>query len=336
MKLFTVEEIAKLVNGEVEGSCKEKITAPEQIEKAKEGNITLIGSSKYIKLWKNSSASVAIINKTIKVEAIEGKALIKVENPDLAMASVLEAFLPDTPYFETDIHATAVIDDSVTIGKNCKIGANSYIGKNVVLGDNVIIYPNVSIFDDTIIGNQTIIWSGTVIRERTEIGKACILHNNVSIGADGFGYIPSEIGLTKVPHIGNVVIGNHVEIGANSCIDKGKFSSTILGDGCKIDNLVQIAHDTIIGKKCLIASQTAIAGCTVIEDEVIIWGQVGIVSGVTVGAKAILLAKSGVSKDLEGGKTYYGVPCEEVRKKYREMAAIKKLPEIIKKVNNIG
>ena len=193
-----------------------------------------------------------------------------------------------------------------------------FLGNNVVVGDNCIIHPNVTIYDNCSIGNNVIIHAGTIL------------------GADAFYYKNRPSGYDKLVSVGSVIIEDDVEIGASCTIDKGVTAATTIGKGTKIDNLVQVAHDTIIGKKCLIASQTAIAGCTVIEDEVVIWGQVGIVSGIRIGKGAVLLAKSGVSKDLEGGKTYYGVPCEEVRKKYREMAALKALPEIIKKVNNMS
>jgi len=296
MKLFTVEEITKLVNGVLEGKCEDKISKPEQIEKAKKGHITLIGNSKYVS-----------------------------KNVDLAMAKVLEAFQPDPPYFETDIHKTAVIDPSVTLGKGCKIGANSYIGKNVVLGDHVVIYPNVSIFDDSIIGNKSIIWSGTVIRERTEIGNLCILHNNVSIGADGFGYVPSETGLTKVPHIGNVVIGNFVEIGANSCVDRGKFSATILGDGCKIDNLVQIGHNSVLGKFCIMAGNSGLAGSVTLGDGVVIGGSASIKDHTTIHSGATVGAGSGVIADVAAGKTVVGYPATDAREMMKQWVALRKL-----------
>jgi len=181
--------------------------------------------------------------------------------------------------------------------------------------------------------------SETAISEKSKVGKGTIIQpnvfvgNNVVIGENCI--IHANVTLYEVS-VGNVVIKDHVEIGASCTIDKGVTGSTTICEGTKLDNLIQIGHDTVVGKKCLIASQTAIAGCSIIEDEVTIWGQVGIVSGVTVGKGAVLLAKAGVSKDLEGGKTYFGVPCEEIRKKYKEMAALKALPDIIKKVNNIS
>ena len=327
MKSFSVEEITSLVKGEQIGSCKDLINAPEQIENATKGNVTFIGNSKYAKLWENSNASIAIVYEGITILPEAGKAFVKVKSPDLAMATLLEAFEPESPSFETDIHPTAVIDKTVKLGKGCKVGANSYVGKNVVLGDNVTIYPNVSIFDDTTIGNETIIWSGTVIRERSKIGSHCIFHINVSIGADGFGYrpCPDGRGLIKIIHIGNVVIGNGVEIGANSCVDRGKFSSTILGDGCKIDNLVQIGHNSVLGKCCIMAGHSGLAGSVTLGDGVIIGGSASIKDHVTIHSGAKVGAGSGVIADIAAGKSVVGYPACDSREKMKQWVAIRKL-----------
>ena len=327
MKTFSVEEITTLIDGEQIGYCEDKIFAPEQINNAEKGNVTFIGNSKYARMWENSNASIAIVYEGIKIIPEDGKAFIKVKNVDLAMAILLEAFAPDSPHFEDDIHPTAVIDKTVKLGKGCKIGANSYVGKNVVLGDNVIIYPNVSIFDDSTIGNETIIWSGTVIRERSKIGSYCIFHTNVSIGADGFGYRPSPDGrgLVKIIHIGNVVIGNAVEIGANSCIDRGKFSSTILGDGCKIDNLVQIGHNCILGRCCIMAGSSGLAGSVTLGDGVIIGGSASIKDHVTIHSGAKVGAGSGVIADVQAGKTVVGYPACDSREKMKQWVALRKL-----------
>jgi UDP-3-O-[3-hydroxymyristoyl] glucosamine N-acyltransferase len=327
MKLFTVEEITSLVSGEQIGSCKDKIYAPEQIENAEVGNITFIGNSKYAHLWEASNASVAIVYDGIKISPEEGKAFIKVKNPDLAMAILLDIFEPEPPYFDADIHPTAVIDKTATLGKGCKIGANSYVGKNVQVGDNVIIYSNVSIFDNSTIGSETVIWSGTVIRERSKIGSRCIFHSNVSIGSDGFGYRPSNDGrgLVKIKHIGNVVIGNDVEVGSNSCIDRGKFSATILGDGCKIDNLVQIGHNSVLGKCCIMCGNSGLAGSVTLGDGVVIGGSASIKDHVTIHSGAKVGAGSGVISDVKAGQTVVGYPASEAREKMKEWVAVRKL-----------
>jgi UDP-3-O-[3-hydroxymyristoyl] glucosamine N-acyltransferase len=191
----------------------------------------------------------------------------------------------------------------------------------------VVVYPNVTILDDTTIGEYTTLWSGTVIRERTIIGSHCIFHINVSIGADGFGYRPSSDGshLVKIIHIGNVVIGNAVEIGANSCVDRGKFSSTILGDGCKIDNLVQIGHNSVLGRSCIMAGSSGLAGSVTLGDGVIIGGSASIKDHVTIHSGAKVGAGSGVIADVEAGKTVLGYPACDSREKMKQWVALRKL-----------
>ena len=327
MKSFSIQEINDVLEGEIVGSCSTSITGPEQIEKAREDQLTFIGNLRYARLWEDSKACAAIVDAKIELEPGKGRSFIRVKNPDLAMAKVLELFSPEPPVFETDIHPTAVIHKSVKMGQGCKIGAGSYIGKDVVLGDHVLIYPNVTVFDDTIIGSNTIIWSGTVIRERTEIGQHCIFHNNVSIGADGFGYRPSECGrkLVKIPQIGNVVIGNEVEIGANSTVDCGKFSSTIIGDGCKIDNLVQIGHNCVLGRSCIMAGASGLAGSVTLGDGVIIGGSASIKDHTTIHAGARVGAGSGVMNEVPAGKSVLGYPATDSREMLKQWVALRNL-----------
>ncbi len=326
MKSYSINEINKFVKGELVGNSDIKIEGPEEIIKAKSYQITFIGSNKYIKYWEESKASAAIVNDNLNVEPGENRAIIKVKNADIAMAKVLEIFNLPAPAFDTDIHPTAVIHETAKIGKGCKIGANCYVGKDVDLGDEVILYPNVCIFDETNIGNHTIIWSGTVIRERCIIGSHCIFHTNVSIGADGFGYRPSEDGrgLVKIPQIGNVIIGHYVEIGANSCVDRAKFSSTIVGDGCKIDNLVQVAHNSVMGRSCIMAGHSGLAGSVTLGDGVVIGGSASIKDHTTIHSGATVGAGSGVIADVEAGKTVLGYPAQDARDMLKQWVAIKR------------
>ena len=327
MKSFTIQEINEILKGELVGDTNQQITGPEQLEKAGNNHITFIGNTKYIPLWKTSKACAAIVNETIEIEPSENRAIIKVKNADLAMAKLLEVFEPAPPQFDVDIHPAAVVHESAILGENCKIGAGCFVGKDVVLGDAVILYPNVTILDETKIGNNSVIWSGTVIRERCEIGSYCIFHTNVSIGADGFGYRPSEDGreLVKIPQIGNVVIGNGVEIGANSCVDRGKFSSTIIGDGCKIDNLVQIAHNCIMGRSCIMAGNSGLAGSVTLGDGVIIGGSASIKDHITIHSGAVVGAGSGVMNDVPAGKTVLGTPAKDSRQTLKEWVVIRRL-----------
>ena len=327
MKSFTIEEINAIINGEVQGETTHNISGLEHIQKANTNQATFIGNRKYAAMWADSKATLAIVNDNIDIDSGDNRVVIKVKNADLAMAKLLEVFKPTTPHFETDIHATATIDPSAILGEGCKVGAGCYIGQNVVLGKGVVLYPNVTILDDTTIGECTTLWSGTVIRERTIIGSHCIFHINVSIGADGFGYRPSDDGrgLLKIPHIGNVVIGNAVEIGANSCVDRGKFSSTILGDGCKIDNLVQIAHNCVLGRSCIMAGSSGLAGSVTLGDGVIIGGSASIKDHTTIHSGATVGAGSGVMSDVPAGKTVLGYPAVDSREMLKQWVALRKL-----------
>lgn len=326
MKSFTVQELNDLLKGELVGNTTQTINAPEQLELAKDNEISFIGNKKYEKLWETSKASVAVVNQDISIEPGENRAFIKVKNADLAMSQVLELFAPAPPQFHIDIHPSAVIDPTAKIGNGSRVGAGSYVGPNVVIGENTTIYPNVTILDECTIGSRTIIWSGSVVRERCHIGNDCILHPNATIGADGFGFRPcAERGLVKIPQIGNVIIGNGVEIGANSCVDRGKFSSTVLGDGCKIDNLVQIGHNSKLGKFCIMAGNSGLAGSVTLGNGVIIGGSASIKDHTTIGDGAIVGAGSGVTGDIPAGKTMLGYPAVEARDALKQWAILKRL-----------
>lgn len=326
MKTFSIQEINDVLKGTIVGNISEKITAPEQLEMASSTEISFIGNKKFEKYWETSKACAAVVNEDIGIEPGENRAFIKVKNADLAMSQVLELFAPTAPQFAVEIHPTAVIDSTAVIGKGTKIGAGSYIGPNVKIGDNSIIYANVTILDESTVGSNTTIWSGTVVRERCYIGNHCVLHPNCTIGADGFGFRPCpERGLVKIPQIGNVILHDWVEIGANSCVDRGKFSSTIVGYGCKIDNLVQIGHNSRLGKFCIMAGNSGLAGSVTLGNGVIIGGSASIKDHTTLGDGVIIGAGSGVAADVEAGKTMLGYPAIEARDALKQWAILKRL-----------
>jgi UDP-3-O-[3-hydroxymyristoyl] glucosamine N-acyltransferase len=240
---------------------------------------------------------------------------------------LLEVFVPEAPVFEEEIHPTAVVHNSAVMGRGCRIGAGCYIGKNVSLGNDVTLYPNTTILDNVTIGESTTIWSGTVVRERSIIGSYCIIHPNVSIGADGFGFRPSPDGrgLMKIPHIGNVIIGNGVEIGANSCVDRGKFSATIVGDGCKIDNLVQIGHNCKMGRSCVMAGASGLAGSVTLGDGVFVGGGACISDHVTLGNGVQVGGGSGVINNYEDGRKVLGYPAIDARDALKQWVILRKL-----------
>lgn len=332
MKTYSLKEINEVLKGTISGNTNQSITAPEQLEDASNTEISFIGNKKYENFWATSNACVAVVNENISIEPGENRAFIKVQNADLAMSQVLELFAPPTPLFHVDIHPSATIDSTAKIGNGVKIGAGCYIGPKVEIKENTTLYPNVTILDECTVGKNTTIWSGAVVRERCHIGNDCIIHPNATIGADGFGFRPCpEKGLVKVPHIGNVIIGNGVEIGANTCVDRGKFSSTVLGDGCKIDNLVQIGHNSKLGRFCIMAGNSGLAGSVTLGNGVIIGGSASIKDHTKIGDGAIVGAGSGVTGDIEAGKTMLGYPAVEARDALRQWAILKRLVNDSKK-----
>lgn len=333
MKSLTIEEINQVVGGSVAGNTTHLIKGAEQMDLAGEDHITLIGNKKYASLWNTSKAPAALIDERIDLAPGQNRVLIRVKNVDLAMAQLLELLAPEPPVFDLDIHPSAVIHHTASLGQGCKIGAGCYIGANVKIRENVVLYPNVTILDSSNIGKNTVIWPGTVIRERCEIGSDCIFHPNVTIGADGFGYRPGPDGksIVKIPQIGVVIIGNGVEIGSGTCIDRGKFSATTIGDGTKIDNLVQIGHNCRIGRMCLIAGCCGISGSVTMGDGVIMAGGAGIKDHVTIGNRVTIGAISLVINDIADGESILGQPAINYRDALKQWAVLRNLA---KKENN--
>lgn len=295
---YNLKEIAELLNVKYVGSANFGIFGINEIHVVAEGEIVFVDHPKYYDKALQSDASVILINK--EVDCPKGKALLISDDPFRDFNRITAHFKP----FES---ATNCIAQSAVIGKNTSVQPNVFIGNNVIIGENSVIHSNVAIYDNCVIGNHVTIHAGTVL------------------GADAFYYKKREGGYDKLLSGGSVVIEDYVDIGALCTIDKGVSANTIIKKGTKIDNQVQIGHDTIIGEHCLIAAQTGIAGCVVIEDHVTLWGQVGIISGITIGEKAVVLAQTGVSKSLKGGKTYFGTPADESRIKLKEMVALKQL-----------
>ena len=327
MEIYTLKEIADFISGDIHFSKKINISGLNDLKNANQNQITFLGSPKFSKFWDNSKAAAVIVSESIKIKS-SNRPVIYVKDADIAMAILLEVFSPKNgPVFEQNIHPSAIIHSTANIGKDVKVGPFCYIGKNVKIGAGSILYPNVSLFDNSSIGENCIFWSGTVVRENSIIGNSCIFHINVSIGADGFGYrsSPDGNGLVKISHIGNVIIGNHVEIGSNTCIDKAKFNSTILGDGCKIDNLVQIGHNCILGKFCVMSGSSGLAGSVTLGDGVMIGGGAKIRDHITIGSGASVGACSGVISDVPEGSSVLGYPASESRDMLKQWIALKKL-----------
>ncbi len=306
-KTYSLKQIAKLIDCDFIGKDDFPVTGMNEIHVVEQGDIVFVDHPKYYDKALNSKATVILINK--KVECPKGKALLISDDP-------FRDFNKLTNHFKPFKSSSKAIASSAKIGVNTIIQPNCFIGNNVVIGENCIIHSNVSIYDDTVIGNNVEIHAGTVL------------------GASAFYYKNRPEGFDQLKSGGRVVIKDHVDIGALCTIDRGVSGDTTIGEGTKLDNQIQIGHDTVIGKKCLIASQTGIAGCVIIEDEVTIWGQVGSTSGITIGSKAVILAQSGISKSLEGNKTYFGYPADESRAKMKELASIRQIPKIIEQLKS--
>jgi len=334
--MLTTTQIAGLVSGTLTGRGDLRIDGLEQLSVAGASQVTFVRDAKYGAKWPQSKAGAAIVTNGIKLDCGPEQALIHVADADVAMIALLTAFAPPHSRPDAGISPHATIDPTAKLASTVTIGAHCSIGRRVVLGEHVMLHPNVTILDDVSIGDGTEIFPGTVIRERCVIGKRVLMHPNVTIGADGFGYHPAPggKGLLKIPHIGNVVIHDDVEIGASTCIDRAKFASTIVGAGTKIDNLVQIAHNCIIGRCCILAGHAGMAGSSTLGDGVILGGRASIKDHVHIGSGARVMGLGAVMNDIPPGETWGGMPAQEARIALREHAAIRKLPDVLKQLKN--
>ena len=305
---YTLKQIATIIDCKFVGQDEFPVFGMNEIHVVETGDIVFVDHPKYYDKALNSAATIVLINK--EVACPEGKALLISDDP-------FRDFNALTQFFKPFQSANKTIPDSAKIGENTIIQPNTFIGHNVTIGNNCIIHSNVSIYDDAVIGDNVIIHAGTIL------------------GASAFYYKNRPEGFDQLKSGGRVVIQDNVHIGALCTIDKGVTGDTIIGEGSKLDNQIQVGHDTVIGKKCLIASQVGIAGCVVIEDEVTLWGQVGTTSGIVIGAKAVIMGQTGVTKSVKGGATYWGTPIEEVRPHLKGLANVKKIPEILSKLKEI-
>ena len=293
----TLKTIAELIGAKYVGDENFQIFGTNEIHRVKKGEIVFVNHPKYYDKALHSEATIILIDK--EVACPEGKALLVSDDPFRDFNKINDHF--------TGIQTFETTGNNLSIGENCKIHPSVIIGNDVKIGNNCMIFPNVVIGDRTVIGNNCIIQAGTVL------------------GGDAFYYNKNAEGYRKMLSVGNVILEDDVEIGVNCCIDRGVTDSTIIKKGSKLDNLIQIGHDTVLGERTLVASGAMIAGCCIIEDDVQVWGQVGMASGKRVGKGAVLLGKTGVNRDLEGGKTYFGSLAEEFREYLKKEVKLKNL-----------
>lgn len=315
-KSVTAAALASILDGQIEGDSKAIATYPSKIEEGKEGSICFLSNKKYVDFIYNSDASIVVIDKSINLSKQVKPTLIWVSDAYSAFSKLLELYNAEIEKYDP---ATYYIHQETIIGQSVSIAPNCFVGKNVSIGDNTIIHPNVTIYHDCVIGSN------------------CIIHSGAVIGADGFGFAPQADGsYKKIPQIGNVVIGNDVEVGANVTIDRATMGSTKIGNGVKLDNLIQIAHNVIIEDNTVIAAQTGIAGSTTIKANCMIGGQVGIVGHIEIAPGSKIQAQSGVAKSIkEPNKAWNDTPAFEYGAAIRSQVVYKKLPELLKRIDKL-
>ncbi|MCX7955413.1 MAG: UDP-3-O-(3-hydroxymyristoyl)glucosamine N-acyltransferase [Bacteroidales bacterium] len=334
MKL-TVKEVAELLKGEIIGDENIELTSVSRIEQGKEGSITFLGNAQYEKYIYTTKADAVIINRDLIPKEKVRPTLIVVDNAYRSFASLLE-LCEYKQVFPEGIEYPCYISPGVQLGKNIYIGAFTYIAKGVQIGNNTKIFPNVYIGENVKIGSNTIVYSGVRIYKDCIIGDNCIIHSNSVIGSDGFGFTFDGEVNKKIPQIGNVIIEDNVEIGANTTIDRATIGSTIIHKGVKLDNLIQVAHNVEIGENTVIASQTGISGSTKIGKGCMIGGQVGIAGHLYIADKAKIAAQSGIGSSItEEGEIIQGSPAFNKIQYQKSYILFKHLPEFIEKLERL-
>ncbi|MBJ6368663.1 UDP-3-O-(3-hydroxymyristoyl)glucosamine N-acyltransferase [Snuella sedimenti] len=332
---FTAQQIAGILEGDVVGNPNAEVSKLSKIEEGFKGSLTFLANPKYTPFIYTTKASITIVNKTFEPENDLETTLIKVNDAYLAFTKILE-YYNSVKLNKVGIEQPSFISESSKHGDNLYLGAFSYIGENVVLGNNVKIFPSAYIGDNVEIGDNTIVFSGAKIYSETLIGNNCVINSGAIIGADGFGYAPNGDGrYKKVPQTGNVVIEDYVDIGAATTIDRATMGSTIIREGAKLDNQIQIAHNVEIGKNTVIAAQTGIAGSTKIGEDCQIGGQVGIVGHLTIGNNVKIQAQSGIGRNVKDNEVLQGSPALSYGDYNKSYVHFKNLPKIVKDINDL-
>jgi UDP-3-O-[3-hydroxymyristoyl] glucosamine N-acyltransferase len=331
---FTSRELAERIGARLVGPPDVNLRGLGGIDNSRPGDLTFISNSEYAARWPKCQAAAAVVAESVAMDKDQARPLLWVRDVEQAMFPLLSLFAPPEDSPEVGVHPSAVVHPSVKLGQAVRVGPHVSVGAGCVLGDGVVLHAGARLYAGVQVGMGSIIHSNTVIRERCLIGRGVILHQNVSIGADGFGYRPAPDGrgLAKMPHVGTVIIEDGVEIGPATCVDRAKFGATVIGAGTKIDNQVQIAHNCRVGRCCLIAGQSGIAGSVTLGDGAILGGSVGIVDHVRVGNGARIGARSLVTRDVPAGAAWLGMPAEDGRAMLRQWALIKRLPELARRV----
>jgi UDP-3-O-[3-hydroxymyristoyl] glucosamine N-acyltransferase len=333
---FSATQIAMMIGGKVEGNPDASVASFGKIEEAQAGQLAFLANPKYEEYLYSTNASIVIVNESLELKQPITATLIKVPDAYTSFAVLLDKYQQIQRQQLSGIQQPVYIAATAKTGNNVFIGAFAYLGEDVIVADGAKIYPNVFLGNHVIVGENSIIHPGVKIYHDCVIGKNVVIHAGTIIGSDGFGFAPQADGTyKKIPQIGNVIIEDDVEIGANSTIDRATMGSTLIKAGAKLDNLLQIGHNAEVGNNTIIAAQSGISGSTKIGNNVMIGGQAGIVGHITIGDGAKINAQSGVSKTLEPGKTVTGSPAFEYTAALRSQAASRKLPDLEKRIKEL-
>jgi UDP-3-O-[3-hydroxymyristoyl] glucosamine N-acyltransferase len=330
---LTARDIARIVDGELAGNPDEVVTGVAGIKEALPGDCTFVANAKYVAALRTTQASVVLVDR--KCPANSKRTLVRVDNPSLAFGKVVEQAAPPAIQFKPGVHPSASVAAGTRLGKDVSIQPFVVIENGAVIGDRTIIGAGSYIGHESKVGKECQIYPRVTVRDRTRLGDRVILHSGAVLGADGFGYNTVEGKHTKIPQVGTVEIGDDVEIGANTTVDRGRFGKTRIGRGTKIDNLVQIGHNCVVGEDCIICAFVGVAGSVLIGNHVTIAGQVGIAGHLTIGDKAVIMAQAGVTKDVPAGAMMLGAPAVPHTEFKRVNASIQHLPEMVTKLREL-
>ena len=330
---FKAKDIASYLNGEVVGDGDVKISDVSKIEEGKPGTLSFLANPKYENFIYDTKASAVLVNKSFNPRKNIPATLIKVDDAYQAFASLLDMYIQAKSNLKKGIEQPSFIDDSAQLGSEIYVGAFAYIGRNVKIGNHVKLFPQVYIGDNVTIGDESVFYAGAKIYDDSVIGNRCVVHAGAVVGSDGFGFAPQkDNSYKKIPQIGNVIIEDNVEIGANTTIDCGTMGSTIVKKGAKIDNLVQIAHNCEIGENTVIAAQTGLAGTTKVGKNCKFGGQVGLAGHLTIGNNVNIGAQSGVSKSVKDNETILLSPAFNIKDAVKSSIIFKNLPKLQKDI----
>lgn len=333
---FSAQQIAMLLGGKVTGDANRKVSDVGPIESAHEGQLSFLCDAKYLPHLPQTGASVVLMTESIPFDGETNATLIRVENARAAMGQLLSLVAKAMNPAKQGVEQPSFVSEGVVIPDDAYIGAFAYIGKNVQLGKGVQIYPHTYIGDNVKISNNTILYSGVKVYYNCVIGKDCILHAGVVVGSDGFGFEPDAKGVNqKLPQIGNVIIEDDVEIGANTTIDRAMMGSTIIRRNAKLDNLVQVAHNVEIGESTFMCAQVGVAGSTQVGSHCILAGQVGVAGHITIADNCVFGAQSGIANHVKKSGMYQGSPIIDAMNWRRSVVGFKQLPDIMKRLQEL-